>query len=153
MILITLLVMYLVSPLAAHGQAATQTPAAAQMPQTGDASQYTRVKPIFSPMVTYPEEALRKKIEGTVLVTIEVDAKGLVTNVVPVSGPPELFQAPIDSATQWKFNPPENPPIQVQYEIAYGFDHDYDCPGPISILGAIESGWASRNRKRLTIYD
>jgi outer membrane biosynthesis protein TonB len=69
--LITLLVICLMSPLAAYGQTSTQTPAAAQMPQPGDASRYARVNPIFSPMVPYPEEALKKGIEGTVLVTID----------------------------------------------------------------------------------
>lgn len=137
--LITLLVMYLISPLAAQGQAATQTPAGAQMPQPGDASRYARVNPIFSPMVPYPAEAFKKGIEGTVLVTIDVDSKGLVTNVVPVSGLPELFQVAIDSAKQWKFNPPENPPIQVRYEISYGYD-EHECPGPISTRGEIMSG-------------
>jgi TonB family protein len=135
---ITLLVVYSMSPFAAHRQAATQTPAPAQMPQPSDASRYARVNPIFSPMAPYPEEALEKRVEGTVLVTIDVDSKGFVTNVVPVSGPPELFQAAIDSAKQWKFNPPENPPIQVRYEITY--DHPHECPGPISTMGEIMTG-------------
>jgi TonB family protein len=132
--LITLLVMYLTIPLAAHGQVAAQTSAPAQMPP-GDASRYARVKPIFSPVGPFPEEALKKGIEGTVLVTIDVDSKGLVTNVVPVSGPPELHQAAIDNAKQWKFDPPENPPIQVRYEIKYGYEHE--CPGPVSDRGEI----------------
>ncbi len=136
--LIILLVMYLMSPLAAHGQAAPQTSGASPSSEPSDASQYARVKPIFSPMAPYPEEALRKGVEGTVLVTMDVDLKGLVTNVVPVSGPPELFQAAIDSAKQWKFNPPENPPIQVRYEITY--DHPHECPGPISTSGEIMTG-------------
>src|SRR3984885_1868027 len=131
--LITLLVMYLMSPLAAHGQVAAQTSISAQTTQPSDASRYARVNPIFSPMVPYPAEAFKKGIKGTVLVTIDVDSKGMVTNVVPVSGPPELFQAAIDSAKQWKFNPPENPPIQVRYEITY--DHPHECPGPISTMG------------------
>src|ERR1700691_5299360 len=138
--LITLLVMYLMSPLAARGQATTQTPDGAHIPQPGDAARYARVNPIFSPMVPYPAEAFKKGIKGTVLVTIDVDSKGLVTNVVPVSGPPELFQAALDSARQWKFNPPENPPIQVRYEISYGYYDGHECPGPISTRGEIMGG-------------
>jgi len=126
------------SPLAAHGQAATQPSGASPISEPSDASRYARVKPIFSPMVPYPEEALKKGIEGTVLVTVDVDSKGLVTNVMPVSGPPELFQAAIDSAKQWRFNPPENPPIRVRYEISYY--HDHECPGPISTRGGITTG-------------
>jgi TonB family protein len=136
--LIGLSVMYLMTALAAHSQAAPQTLTAAQKPEHGDASRYARVNPIFSPKVPYPEEALKKGIEGTVLVTIDVDSNGLVTNVVPVSGPPELFQAAIDSAKQWRFNPPENPPIQVRYEIKYGYLHE--CPGPASTHGGIITG-------------
>jgi TonB family protein len=136
--LMSLFVISWMTALAAHGQAPTQAPAAAQTPQPGEASQYARVKPIFSPMAPYPEEALRRGVEGTVLVTIDVDSKGLVTNLEPVSGPPELFQAAIDSAKQWKFNPPENPPIQVRYEITY--DHPHECPGPISTTGEIMTG-------------
>ena len=135
--LVILLVMYLMIPLAARGQVAAQSSAPEQPPQ-GDASRYARVKPTYSPMVTYPEEALKKGIEGTVLVTIDVDSKGLVTNVVPVSGPPELYQAAIDSAKQWKFDPPENPPIQVRYEISYGYEHE--CPGPVSDASEIMTG-------------
>lgn len=136
--LISLLLMYLMTALAAHSQAAPQTPSATQRPEHGDASRYARANPIFSPKVPYPEEALLKGIEGTVLVTIEVDSNGLVTNVEPVSGPPELFQAAIDSAKQWKFNPPANPPIQVRYEIKYGYEHE--CPGPISTNSDIMTG-------------
>ena len=152
--LITVLVMYLMSPFAAHGQAATQTRAAAQMPQPSDASRYARVNPIFSPFVPYPEEAFKKGIKGTVLVTIDVDSKGLVTNVVPVSGPPELFRAAIDSAKQWKFNPPENPPIQVRYEISYGYE-EHECPGPISTRGEIMGGGRleTANGLKFTIED
>jgi TonB family protein len=152
--LITLLVMYLMSPLAAHGQVAAQTSTPAQTPQPGDASRYARVKPIFSPMVPYPEEAFKKGIKGTVLVTLDVDSNGLVTNVVPVSGPPELFQAAIDSAKQWKFNPPEKPPIQVRYEISYGYE-EHVCPGPISTHGEIISGGRleTANGLRFTIED
>jgi len=136
--LISLFFISWMTALAAHGQAPTQAPAAAQTAQPGEAPQYARVKPIFSPMASYPEEALKKGIEGTVLVTIDVDAKGLVTNVVPVSGPLELLQAAIDSAKQWKFNPPENPPIQVRYEITY--DHPHECPGAISTRSEVIMG-------------
>ena len=137
--LISLFVISWMTSLAAHGQAPPQALAAAQTPQLGEASLYARVKPIFSPMVPYPEEALRKGVEGTVLLTIDVDSKGLVTNVVPVSGPPELFQAAIDSAKQWKFDPPENPPIQVRYEISYSHE-EHECPGAISTQGGITTG-------------
>jgi len=136
---IILFVIPLMIALSAHGQDAAQTPAAAQTAQPGEAPHYARVKPIFSPMAPYPEDALKKGVEGTVLVTIDVDAKGLVTNVVPVSGPLELFQAAIDSAKQWKFNPPENPPIQVQYEISYSHE-EHECPGPISTSGEVIMG-------------
>jgi len=89
------------------------------------------------------------------LVTIDVDSKGMVTNVVPVSGPPELFQAAIDSAKQWKFNPPENPPIQVRYEISYGYYDEHECPGPISTRGEIMGGGRleTANGLRFTLED
>ena len=153
--LITVFVMYLMSPLAAHGQVAAQTSISAQTTQPSDASRYARVNPIFSPMVPYPAEAFKKGIKGTVLVTIDVDSKGMVTNVVPVSGPPELFQAAIDSAKQWKFNPPENPPIQVRYEISYGYYDEHECPGPISTRGEIMGGGRleTANGLRFTLED
>jgi TonB family protein len=102
--------------------------------QTQDAAtpEIARIKPIYSPMVPFPVEALEKHVEGTVLVNLRVEANGEVSDVKPLSGPPELYQAAVDSAKQWKFEPQAHA-VDVRYEIRYF--HPKECPGAISDAG------------------
>jgi TonB family protein len=44
-------------------------------------------------------------IEGTVVVSAEVDATGKVTVAKAVSGPMQLRQAAIEAVQQWKYEP------------------------------------------------
>ena len=59
----------------------------------------TRVSP------NYPPEAERQHIEGAVLLHINIDKNGNVSNVDPVSGHPLLTPAAVDEVKQWKYNP------------------------------------------------
>jgi len=68
--------------------------------------QAAQLKLVKTPTAPYPEEALRKNIEGKVVLSIVVDAKGKVSDAKVLSGPPELGQAAIDSVKQWEFEPP-----------------------------------------------
>lgn len=53
--------------------------------------------------VTYPEDARRKGIGGTVAVQVVLDAAGNVTDAQAVSGPAELHKAAVLSVLDWHF--------------------------------------------------
>jgi TonB family protein len=53
----------------------------------------------------YPEDALKDRITGTVLLHIIVERDGPVKHVEVVSGHPLLVQAAVDAVTQWKYQP------------------------------------------------
>ena len=89
--------------------------------QTQLAGQRSGLKLVKSVDPTYPPDVYKKQITGTVVVKIVVDKTGLVTSAKALSGPPELFQASVDAAKQWQFEPPEHAPITKEVEMGYGF--------------------------------
>lgn len=54
---------------------------------------------------SYPEEALRKHIQGTVVLEATISKSGDVTHVKVISGPPSLRQNAYDTVKTWKFLP------------------------------------------------
>jgi len=50
--------------------------------------------------LVYPKEAIRKKIEGRVMLQFIVDKDGTITNVLALSGDPLLQQAALDALAQ-----------------------------------------------------
>ena len=65
------------------------------------------VEPIARVQPTYPREALRARQEGTVLLSVDVDAAGNVSDVgfARRSGTRELDRAAADAVRKWKFRP------------------------------------------------
>jgi TonB family protein len=118
---------------AEHAQDGTQP-----RKQGNTGKQAAQLKIIKSPMAPYPDEALKKNIEGKVTLSIVVDANGRVSDAHALSGPPELFQAALDSVKQWEFEPPSHAPVVTNAEVAYG--HPKDCAAATSDIGAVESG-------------
>ncbi len=53
---------------------------------------------------TYPVEAIRDHVEGTVTLRVLVDPAGTVESVKLISGPPMLVFAAINSVWQWRYN-------------------------------------------------
>jgi len=84
------------TPLANPGPAASQSGGALEVPS------YFR-----NPPPPYPLEARRQKLEGFVLLTAEVDDKGLVTSVVlkQGSGSALLDDSAIQTVKTWRFKP------------------------------------------------
>lgn len=68
---------------------------------------------------TYTEEAMRKNVEGEVILCVTVNAQGKVTDVSLVSGPPELQQPSIDAARKWEFEAPLKAPAHARIEMTY----------------------------------
>jgi TonB family protein len=54
---------------------------------------------------TYPPSAKAARIQGTVKLGILVSPEGHVTDLVVVSGPPELVQSSADAVRQWLYRP------------------------------------------------
>ena len=88
------------------------------------------LKLLKSPVAPFPEEALRKNIEGKVELTLTVNAQGRVSDAKIVSGPPELYQAALDSVKQWQFEPPAHAPAETKAFVAYG--HPKPCPAQVA---------------------
>lgn len=85
----------------------------------------------------YPDEAVRKKVEGTVKMSIVVDAKGNVLAAKALSGPSELVPAAIAAARRDKFEPPASAPCTDTTQVSFGFPKE--CPGPISEFGDVSA--------------
>jgi TonB family protein len=58
---------------------------------------------MHGPVAVYPPQALRDRVEGSVVLKVTVAADGTVTRAVPISGPEPLRQAAADNVRQWQF--------------------------------------------------
>jgi TonB family protein len=93
------------------------------------------LKLIKSPPASFPAEAVKKNIEGKVVLSIVVDANGKVSDATALTGPPELFQAAIDNVKQWEFEPPARAPVATKAEVTFGYYKE--CPGQVSDVGEV----------------
>ena len=98
----------------------------------------SRLVPIKTPNVPYPDEALKKHIEGTVFLSITVNAQGKVSDAKVIGGPPELIQAALDSTKLWEFVPPDPAPFTDTASVSYAFPKP--CTGPEAGGGEVETG-------------
>lgn len=119
--------------------------------QGGAGTQAAQLKIVKAPTAPYPDDALKKQIEGKVTLSIVVDGKGTVLSAKVVSGPPELFEAALDSVKLWQFEPPAHPPVETKVEVGYGFSKE--CPGSISDAGEVISGGFLRSKKGVVISE
>jgi periplasmic protein TonB len=53
----------------------------------------------------YPKDARKQRIQGTVILKINISKAGDVEDVKLISGHPALAQAAIDAVKQWKYKP------------------------------------------------
>ena len=53
----------------------------------------------------YPEQAKKKRIQGTVVLNVEIGTDGTVEDVKVASGPKELRQSALVAVRQWKYKP------------------------------------------------
>jgi len=105
-----------------------------QQPDTATKSE-PPVKLLKAPIAPFPEEALRKNVEGKVELSLTVDAEGHVSDAKIVSGPPELYQAALDSVKQWQFESPAHAPAETIASVTYG--HPKPCPASTADLGVV----------------
>jgi len=92
----------------------------------------------------FEAEAWKQNIEGKVSLALTVDASGRVIDAAAIGGTPELFQAAVDDARHWQFEPPDNAPVVTTTEVANG--HPKECPGAISTSGVVGSSGQLRDK-------
>jgi protein TonB len=85
----------------------------------------------------YPAEALKQQVGGICIVQLVIDEKGNVAHAVSLSGPsPEIEQAAVDAARQWKFTPAtrNGAPVRAFYMLTLSFRPlaPVAAPGPSS---------------------
>ncbi|MGB2887989.1 MAG: energy transducer TonB [Candidatus Acidiferrales bacterium] len=93
----------------------------------------------------YPAQAVKKHIEGTVVMSIVVGKSGKVSGVTVLSGPPELLQASIDAVNQWEFEPPAKGPVTKTVTLSYALD---SCPPGEVDRGEVIFGGRMKSEKR-----
>src|ERR1700751_1893806 len=124
-------------------------------PQKGTQQRQQQVSPkppvrlvaIKMPSAPYPEEAVKKHVEGTVVLTIVVNAQGRVSEAKVKSGPPELIQAALDSTTLWEFVPPNPAPFTDTVSMSYGFPKEWPGSGSEATAGSVEMRRSLRSEK------
>jgi TonB family protein len=72
---------------------------------------------------SYPPEAERQRVDGTVVLRINIDKNGNVSTVEPVTGHPLLIPAAIDAVKQWKYKPYllNHTPVEVETTVLIKF--------------------------------
>lgn len=79
------------------------------------------------PAPDYPDEARRRKIEGTVFLSVLVDEKGAITDVRLVKAPDEgMAVKAVETVKRWRLEPCRTPdghliPIRVSIEVAFHY--------------------------------
>jgi TonB family protein len=68
----------------------------------------------------YPEEAKKKKIQGTVVLNVKIGKDGTVENLKVVSGPKVLQRSSLDAVRQWTYKPflLNGNPVEVETTIS-----------------------------------
>lgn len=71
----------------------------------------------------YPPEAMRKGIQGNVLLQATIAKDGLMKDVKLISGPPELADAAVGAVQQWRYRPYllQGSPVEVETTVKVTF--------------------------------
>ncbi|HEU0049733.1 MAG TPA: energy transducer TonB [Nitrososphaera sp.] len=76
------------------------------------------------PSISIPQsDPLHQQAHGTVVVHVVIDRDGNVAQLEPVSGPPELINAAVEAARQWRYKPTilNGDPVEVDATITIAF--------------------------------
>ena len=71
----------------------------------------------------YPPDARDQRIQGVVLLKVNIDKEGNVIKVELISGHPLLAPAAMDAVKQWKYKPYYlgDQPVEIQTQITVNF--------------------------------
>lgn len=105
-------------------------------PEPSSGTSGSGMKLLFQVPPIYPAEAKLKKIEGTVVLDVDVDQQGMVADARIVSGPVELRRAALQAVLKWQFVPQ---PQAVRTSVTLNFRLPEDEPGAAATTGYIQS--------------
>ncbi len=82
-------------------------------------------------MPVYPDEAMKKGIQGDVIFKIEVDETGKITSSVPLEGDPLLISASKDALRNFRFRPYllNGSPTRVESQLGFHFSVEKTADG------------------------
>ncbi len=82
-------------------------------------------------MPVYPEEAMKKGIQGNAIFKIEVDEAGKITSSVAAGGDPLLIAASKDALRTFRFHPYllNGTPVKVQSQLGFHFSTEKTADG------------------------
>ena len=71
----------------------------------------------------YPDDARQARIQGTVVLKVQIDANGDVEDLSVVSGHPMLAPAALEAVKQWKYKPflLNGQPMKVETQVTVTF--------------------------------
>jgi TonB family protein len=110
-------------------QAAPQEKQDSKIDAPGVAVQPSPVAVLHRTPVTYPKDALAKRIQGTVVVEVTLTATGTVSDAHVVTGPDELRKAALQSVLQWHFS--TNSPTSAKTQVTVDFHLPEPAPASI----------------------
>jgi TonB family protein len=78
---------------------------------------------IYQPRPTYPREAKKAGVQGTVRLEVVIGKDGKVRDVKLLSGPPALAEAATKAVAQWRYEPSRlnGEPVEVVTEVSVNF--------------------------------
>ena len=67
----------------------------------------------------YPDDAMKKQIQGSIVLHAVISKDGTIQKLEAVSGPPELIPAALKAVKKWKYKPTilEGRPVEVDTTI------------------------------------
>lgn len=85
-----------------------------------------------SPLPEYPKAAKEKRIQGAVVVKVDIAKDGSVETATLVSGDPQLAPAAIQAVKKWKFRPftTKGQPVEVATQVVVPFVLPQEQPSP-----------------------
>jgi protein TonB len=82
-------------------------------------------------MPVYPDEAMKRGIQGDVIFKIDVDETGKITSSEPVAGDPLLIAAAKDALRTFSFHPYllNGSPVKVETQLGFHFSTEKTADG------------------------
>jgi protein TonB len=103
------------------GQSKTPTPLLQKLTVSQGVSRGLLIKQV---QPTYPQTALRLRIEGGVQMLATLSKNGDISDVKVLSGDPQLARAAVTAVKQWKYKPYllNGEPVEIQTQITVNFN-------------------------------
>ncbi|HUI42328.1 MAG TPA: TonB family protein [Terriglobia bacterium] len=113
--------------------------------QAGSGGSSWQPEPVHKVQPTYPPEAKAAKIEGDVVLGVEIDGDGKVTNVEVKSGPEMLAKAAMDAVRQWEYAKPATAPMH--FDVTVSFTLAKDAPDTSDAKQALDARQAAEAKQ------